>query len=69
MCGVFCFILSCSDYLSLKIELESGLIEGYESEDGTFKYLGIPYAEPPIDNLRWKSPVKKIHWEGVLKTN
>ena len=45
------------------------MIEGYESDDGTFKFLGIPYAEPPIENLRWKPPVKKIPWEGVLKTN
>ena len=64
----FLFLLSCSDNLSLEIELDSGSIEGYESDDGTLKFLGIPYAEPPII-LRWKPPVKKIPWEGVLKTS
>jgi hypothetical protein len=68
LCGVFCLVLSCSDNLHLNIEIESGLIEGYESEDGTIKFLGIPYAEPPLENLRWKPPVKKLPWSGTLKT-
>ena len=60
--------MSCSDHSSLTIKIDSGLIEGYEAEDGTLKFLGIPYAEPPIKNLRWKPPVKKISWQGKLST-
>ena len=29
----------------------------YQTESNTFIFRGIPYAEPPINNLRWKSPI------------
>jgi len=28
-------------------------------------FLGIPYAEPPVGDLRWKLPVPATGWEGV----
>ena len=32
------------------VRTKQGLIEGF-SEDGIFKFLGVPYAEPPISAL------------------
>ena len=29
----------------------------YQTDSNTFIFRGIPYAEPPINNLRWKSPL------------
>lgn len=29
-------------------------------------WRGIPFASPPIDNLRWMSPIAPAKWEGVL---
>ncbi len=29
----------------------------YQTDSNTFIFRGIPYAEPPINNLRWKSPI------------
>ena len=34
----------------------SGPVIGAEGEDGIHIWLGIPYAEPPIEKLRWKAP-------------
>ena len=31
--------------------------------------MGIPFAEPPIQELRWKPPEPKKSWTGVLETN
>jgi len=49
------------------IKTTSGKIEGY-TEDGLSIFKGIPYAEPPIGDLRFRPPVKKGLWEGVLET-
>ena len=47
------------------IETKSGKIKGY-NEKGIEVYKGIPYAEPPIGDLRFRPPVAKEPWEGVL---
>lgn len=44
-----------------------GVIEGKTDEDA-FSWLGIPYAKPPIENLRWKAPRDPESWNGVKKT-
>jgi para-nitrobenzyl esterase len=31
------------------------------------KFLGIPYAEPPVGNLRWQPPRDRAPWSSVLK--
>lgn len=46
------------------IETKSGNVQGYiENKIHVFK--GIPYAEPPINDLRFQAPVDKTSWEGV----
>lgn len=54
---------------SIVIELENGQIEGrtLRSRKGEnfYAFRKIPYAEPPIGDLRFKAPVEKGRWEGV----
>ena len=47
------------------IETKSGKVKGY-NEKGVEVYKGIPYAEPPIGDLRFRPPVAKEPWDGVL---
>jgi para-nitrobenzyl esterase len=35
---------------------------------GTYSWLGIPYAEPPVGALRWHAPVTHKPWHGVRTT-
>ncbi len=46
------------------IETKSGKIQGY-IDSGIHIFKGIPYAEPPIEDLRFKPPVDKKPWNGV----
>ncbi len=47
------------------IKTKYGKIQGY-SDNGIEIYKGIPYAEPPIGDLRFRPPVAKKAWDGIL---
>ncbi len=49
------------------IETKSGKIQGY-IENGIEIFKGVPYGEPPIDDLRFSPPVAKKQWDEVLDT-
>jgi len=35
-------------------------------DDGVFSYRGIPYAAPPVGDLRWKPPIGPAPWTETL---
>lgn len=37
------------------------------TKDGVTTFLGLPYAAPPIGELRWRSPQPARRWSGVRK--
>ena len=47
------------------VETRTGKIRGYE-RDGHIAFLGIPYAKPPVGELRLKRAVPIEPWEGIL---
>ncbi len=44
--------------------MEDGSLQG-TTEDGLRVYRGIPYAAPPVGDLRWRPPQPAAKWEGV----
>ncbi len=42
-----------------------GPVEGYE-DAAVLSYRGIPYAAPPVDELRWKAPTEPAPWIAPL---
>lgn len=45
---------------------ENGLVRGTSAADPRIiTYKGIPFAAPPIGNLRWKAPQPATNWVGV----
>jgi para-nitrobenzyl esterase len=52
--------------LSDTLRIEGGLICGTkDSKSDVLSFKGIPFAEPPVDNLRWKEPQPVKSWKGV----
>jgi para-nitrobenzyl esterase len=52
------------------VRVESGLLEGVAgSTPGVRVFKGIPYAAPPVGNLRWRPPQPPAKWEGVRKAD
>ncbi len=50
------------------VKTDNGLVQG-AVEDGLRIYRGIPYAAPPVNELRWKPPQPAQKWEGVLQAD
>lgn len=44
-----------------------GPVVGFQNEYGSHAWLGIPYAAPPIKDLRWRAPRKPAKWTGTLE--
>lgn len=62
-------VLSCSTQSQNlgTIHITGGEISGRETADGAVHiYQGIPFAAPPVGDLRWKAPQPVKPWEGVL---
>ncbi len=49
------------------VKVAEGLVQ-VTSEGGLTVYKGIPFAAPPVGNLRWKAPQPAAKWEGVKQT-
>ena len=56
----------CSEVKSPVLTVEGGKVQGVPTEtEGVLVFRGIPYAAPPIGDLRWKAPQPVLPWEGV----
>jgi len=42
---------------------QSGSVKGIAAP-GLDEFLGIPYAAPPLGNLRWRPPQSHVNWQG-----
>ena len=50
---------------SLTVKTEQGRVRGKALNDGKVKaFLGLPYAAPPVGELRWKAPAPPARWTG-----
>ena len=43
-----------------------GKVVGFLDDNGTHTWMGIPYAAPPLAELRWKAPRPPARWDGSL---
>ncbi|MFT3703230.1 MAG: carboxylesterase family protein [Agriterribacter sp.] len=53
---------------ALTVKTQSGLLEGV-GVSGIKAFKGIPFAQPPVGNLRWREPQPIKPWNGVRKAD
>lgn len=53
-----------------RVMTTNGIVEGtWEPDTGLRTFKGIPFAAPPVGELRWKSPQPVASWQGVRKAD
>ena len=51
-----------------KVTIETGTVEGLPGADPRITvFKGIPFAAPPVGDLRWCAPQPAKNWDGVFK--
>ena len=54
----------CFPQAPAPVKVEGGLVQG-TIEDGLTVYRGIPFAAPPVGDLRWREPQPAVKWDGT----
>ncbi len=53
-------------HFPVQTQIAPGVLEGqYDAQTGVQRYLGVPFAQPPVGALRWKAPQPVTPWSGV----
>jgi para-nitrobenzyl esterase len=61
---------AAADANAPRVRIHQGLLQGVAAGDGgVAAYKGIPYARPPVGELRWRPPVAAPAWKGVREAN
>ncbi len=47
------------------VTVTGGQVRGQLLEGGGARFLGVPFAQPPVGQLRWREPMKVKPWPGV----
>ena len=64
---IFAGCCKVADTKSPILDIEGGQVQGVKADiEGVYVYRGIPYAAPPLGDLRWKAPQPVVPWEGVF---
>jgi para-nitrobenzyl esterase len=65
---VFATALVPASFGADRVKIANGLIEA-PSSTGVRTFKGIPFAQPPVGDLRWKEPQPVKNWAGVRKAD
>ena len=51
--------------IEAEVMVSGGSIRGLVGENGLKQFHAIPFAAPPVGDLRWAPPVPLVAWKGV----
>jgi para-nitrobenzyl esterase len=71
LCGVVALIERPAAMIPEQVKIESGLLSGTAgtTQPTVRVFKGIPFAAPPLGDLRWKAPQPAARWDGVRKAD
>ena len=53
-----------------EVVVEQGKLQGTSNGDNTVRiFRGIPFAAPPVGDLRWKAPQPAANWKGIKQAD
>ncbi len=62
--------LPLSAAITQPVQVEGGLVSGVPGNDSSIMtFKSIPFAAPPVGNLRWRAPQPVIPWKGLHATD
>jgi para-nitrobenzyl esterase len=69
--GVFILVAaSASGAIQQPVRVEGGLVSGVPGKDPSITaFKGIPFAAPPVGDLRWRAPKQVVPWQGVRRAD
>jgi para-nitrobenzyl esterase len=66
--SILAFASSLSGQEPKSVRTDSGPVQG-TVENGITIYKGIPFAAPPLGDLRWRAPKSAAPWKNVLQAD
>lgn len=67
---LFAIAMTINAFAQNQVKTANGTVEGTsDKSSGVRTFKGIPFAAPPVGNLRWQAPQPVKNWKGVRKTD
>lgn len=67
--AAFALLAMAANAQNPQVKTANGTLEGVTEASGVVSYKGIPFALPPVGNLRWKEPQAPKNWSGIRKAD
>ncbi len=70
--GLVALVTSAAPLCALEqpVKTRSGLVSGVPGKDpGILAFKGIPFAAPPVGDLRWRAPLPVPRWQGIRRAD
>ncbi|RVU03003.1 carboxylesterase family protein [Mucilaginibacter limnophilus] len=66
---IFTSVAAFAQTLTTRVKTQNGELEGLKLESGILTFRGVPFAQPPVGELRWKEPQPVQNWKGIRKAD